>query len=80
MNILSQTRILTKICQKLLINLRVCVESGSDLHFIAIWQKYEYFKSDKNFKNCQNMQKNGLSMQVTQFGFQCTFELKCLRS
>ena len=34
------------------------------LHFVAIWQKYEYSKSDKNFENCSKYAKNGLSMQV----------------
>ena len=32
------------------------------LHFVAIWQKYEYFKSDKNFENCPKYAKNGLSI------------------
>ena len=32
------------------------------LHFVAIWQKYEYFKSDKNFTNCPKFCKNGLSI------------------
>ena len=30
------------------------------LHFVAIWQKYEYFESDKNFKNCQKVCKKWL--------------------
>ena len=28
-----------------------------NLHFVAIWQKYEYFKSDKNFENCPKYAK-----------------------
>ena len=62
MNILSQIRTL-KIVQnmpKWLISLRVCVESGPDLHFAAIWQKYEYFKSDKNLKKMSKIFKKWL--------------------
>ena len=31
------------------------------LHFVAIWQKYEYFKSDKNFENCPKYAKKWFS-------------------
>ena len=60
MNILSQIRTL-KIVQnmpKMAYQFNsVCVESSSDLHFVAIWQTYKYLKSDKNFKNCQKYAK-----------------------
>ena len=35
------------------------------LHLVAIWQRYEYFTSNKHFENGPKCAKHGLSIKVS---------------